>query len=87
LNQNSVKNLIEVKCKVLLKSSFQPVVYARTECKTKISIITGLSFSLNFYLKLAFQWRIARVGPGHCCYRIGPIRFLADGVKGDMNQG
>ena len=19
----------------------------------------------------------ARVGPGHCCYRIGPIRFLA----------
>jgi len=24
---------------------------------------------------------VACVGPGHCCYRIGPIRFLAGWVK------
>ena len=25
----------------------------------------------------SFALIVARVGPGHCCYGIGPIRFLA----------
>ena len=37
------------------------------------------SFMLYNYIRIDFLILLdmARVGPGHCCYRIGPIRSLA----------
>jgi len=32
-------------------------------------------------MRKIFRVELARVGPGHCCYRIGPIRFLAGWCK------
>ena len=32
---------------------------------------------ISLTVQLWYSVIVAHVGPGHCCYRIGPIRFLA----------
>ena len=41
----------------------------------------------NFVARIFFRCIEAQVSLGHCCYRIGPIHFLAGWRKRRPNQG